>query len=390
MLVGGLSPGGASAQALRLRANAVAQTRSPVGLLVLEGQDRKAPWLDAESVVWLGLTDPASANAALGTAGDVVTVSVRFRDVKSGSELRVGRMVVSMGAVRPIHLDGARGLVRVLGDNTFETFVGAPVQPRFDYRKAEWAAGGRLGRGFADTALVGASYFRRQSDGDRADEEVGLDVTLTPKAWLTATGRASFDLLARGPADVLASVSAQSEDVRIEAFTTHRSPGRLLPATSLFSVLGDYAATSVGSTVRWRAFPRLELVATGSLQSQGDEIGGQGTGRATLSLDDAWAGTIGFEMRRVQLGNSRWIGARALVALPLASRFRVGAEVEIVRPDDPRGRGSLWPWVLGAVGYRPSEGWDIAIGLEASAGPSSRGEAHGLVRVSYAFERGGR
>lgn len=373
---------------MRLRADALAQTQSPVGLVVLQGEDRLKPWLDAEAVTWLGVSDTANAGSGLlGPTGDVVTVSVRARDVKTGSEVRLGRMVVSMGAVRPLHLDGARGLVRVLGGTTVEAFGGAPVQRGFDYRTVDWATGGRLGQAFGDKALVGVSYLRRHSDGQVSDEELGADLTLTPASWLTAASRAAFDLVTRGPTDVLASVSAQKEDVRLEVFTTHRSPGRLLPATSLFSVLGDFAATSVGSTVRWRAFPRLELLGTASAQTQGGLFGGQGTGRVTLALDDGWAGTVGLEVRRVELGTARWTGARGLLAMPLSERFRVGAELEIVKPDEPGDRGSLWPWVLGSVGYRPSARWDVALGVEASSGPTYRAETHALARLSYAFER---
>ena len=382
------APHFADAQPLRLRADALAQTRSPVGLIVLQGEDRLKPWLSAEAVTWMGVSDTANAGTGpLGPTGDVVTVSVRARDVTSGSEIRVGRMVVSMGAVRPLHIDGARGLVRVLGSTTFEAFGGSPVQKGFDYRTVDWAMGGRIGQAFGTSAIVGVSYLRRHSDGQRSDEELGADLAFTPTPWLTAAGRTAFDLLTQGPTDVLASLSAQKEDVRVELFTTHRSPGRLLPATSLFSVLGDFAATSVGSTVRWRAFPRLELLGTGSVQTQGDLLGGQGTGRATLALDDGWAGTVGLEVRRVEFGTARWSGARALLGLPLSEKFRVATEIEIVRPDEPRDRGAYWPWVLGAVGYRPKPEWDVALGVEASSGPAYRAETHALARLSYVFER---
>lgn len=382
----------AHAQALRLRGDALVQTRSPVGLMMLQGEDRLRPWLDAEAMTWLGVTDaangaPGPGAGSLGPAGDVVTVSVRARDVRTGSELRVGRMVVSMGAVRPLHVDGARGLVRVFGGTTAEAFGGMLVQRGFAYPTVDWATGGRLGQSLGDRAQVGVSYLQRRSDGDRSDEEFGADLAFTPTPWLTAASRAAFDVASKGPTDALVSVSAQREEARVEAFMTHRSPGRLLPSTSLFSALGDFAATTAGGTLRWRAFPRLELLGTAAAQTQAGDVGGQGTGRATLALDDAWAGTVGLEARRVQLGAARWTGARALVALPVSERFRVAAELELVRPDEPRGRGALWPWVLGAVGYRPSAAWDLALGVEASSGPTYRVETHALARASYSFER---
>jgi len=372
----------AIAEPLRLRGDALVQTRSPVGLVVLSGEDRLRPWLSAETVTWLGAT---GGSQPVGATGDVVTLSVRARDAATGSELRTGRMIVTMGAVRPVHLDGVRGLMRAFGGTTVEAFGGVPVVRGFAYDTFDWTAGGRLGQSVGDVATFGGSYAVRRRGGQRDDEEVGADLALTPAPWLTAAARAAFDVIARAPTDALASVSVQKDDVRAEVFTTHRSPGRLLPRTSLFSVLGDFAATSTGATARWRAFPRLELVATGSVQVQGDEVGGQGLGRATLALDDEWAGSIGLEARRVDFAGARWVGARAIASLPLSSAFRVATEIELVRPDEPRGRGALWPWALGAIAWRSPSGWEVATALEASVGPEYRESLHALARVSYAF-----
>ncbi len=378
-----------------MRGDALVQTRSPVGLLVLRGEDRLHPWLDVETVTWLGAADGLQAGTGalpseLAPTGDVLTLSVRARDAASGSELRTGRMIVTMGAVRPVHVDGVRGLGRVFGGTAVEAFGGVPVVRRFDYDRFDWTAGGRIGQSIGDAAAFGGSYAVRRRGGQRNDEELGADFALTPASWLTAAGRAAFDVVSRGPTDALMSVSAQKADLRGELFTTHRSPGRLLPRTSLFSVLGDFAATSTGATARWRAFPRLELVATGSAQVQGGEVGGQGIGRATLALDDEWAGSIGLEARRVDFNGARWVGARAVASLPLPHSFRVATEIELVRPDDPRGRGALWPWALGALGWSSSSGWEIATAVEASAGSEYRESIHALARVSYAFGDPGR
>lgn len=379
------------AEPLRLRGDALVQTRSPVGLLVLRGEDRQRPWLDLETVTWLGAVGPSQPGTQglpgeVAATGDVLTLSVRARDAATGSELRVGRMIVSTGAVRPVHLDGARGLARVFGGTTVEAFGGVPVVRRFDYDDFAFAAGGRVGQAIGDVASFGGAYAVRRRASQRDDEEVGADVALTPAPWLTAAGRAAFDVLTRGPTDALASVGVQKDEVRGELFTTHRSPGRLLPATSLFSVLGDFAATSTGGTARWRAFPRLELVATGSVQVQGGEVGGQGLGRATLALDDDWAGSVGIEARRVDFGGARWLGGRAVGAFPLGAALRLSTELELVRPDAPRGRGALWPWVLGAVAWRSAAGWEVAAAVEASARPEYQGTLHALARISYAFD----
>ena len=374
----------ARAEPLRLRADAYAETQSPVGLVVLHGEDRLRPGIDAETVTWVGLSD-----SSLPT-GDVLTLSVRLRDPSTGSELRAGRMLVSMGAVRPIQVDGARGLVRVFGGTTVEAFGGFPVARRFDYATFDWATGGRIGQAMSDVFAVGLSYLQRRSDGRAADEEAGADVMFTPKPWISGVARAALDLDSVGLTDLLASVGVHDRDMRGELFTTYRSPGRLLPSTSLFSVLGDFSSTNIGGTGRWRAFPRLELVATGSAQVQASDVGGQGIGRATLALDDEWDGSIGVEGRRVAVGDARWSGARFVATVPLNRRVRVSTEIELVVPDRPRGRPWLWPWALGSVSYRFGRAWDLAAGLEASTGPEQRGALTALSRLSYAFDRADR
>jgi hypothetical protein len=342
------------------------------------------PAVDAETVTWLGISDAPSP------IGDVLTLSVRLRDASTGSEVRAGRLLVTMGAVRPLQLDGARGLLRAFGGTTVEAFGGFPVARRFDYATFDWATGGRIGQQVGDTFSTGLSYLQRRSDGRPADEEAGVDASFTPRRWLSAVGRASFDLVSRGPSDVLASIGAHDKDVRGELFTTYRSPGRLLPSTSLFSVLGDFASTNVGATTRWRAFPRLELVATGSAQFQASDVGGQGLGRATLALDDGWAGTLGVEGRRVDVGNARWSGARVVASVPVSRLVRLGTELELVVPDRPRGRPPMWPWALGALSYRFARAWDVAAAVEASSGPLERSTLTGLTRLSWSFDEGAR
>lgn len=382
-VAGRTAPAAAQSQAqpLRLTGDAYAQTQAPVGLLVLHGEDGVTSSVDAETVTWLGFSPTPTPT------GDVLTLSVRVRDAGSGSELRAGRLLVSMGAIRPVHLDGARGRVRLFEGTTFEAFGGFPVARRFDYDTFDVAAGGRIGQTVGDVLSVGGSYLQRRSNGRPADEEAGIDMALTPRPWLSAAGRAAVDLVSRGPTDMLASIGAHSADVRAEIFTTYRSPGRLLPSTSLFSVLGDFASTNAGGTLRWRAFPRLELLGTASAQVQAADVGGQGTGRATLALDDGWDGTLGIEGRRVDVGAARWSGVRVLASVPVSSRMRASTELELVVPDRPRGRPSLWPWALGALSYRIGAAWDVAGGIEASSGPEDRGVLVALARASFVFDR---
>ena len=372
----------AAADPLRLRSDALLQSQAPapVGLVALRGEDRLRPWLDVETSVWMGASrDPS-------VVGDVLTLSANMRDAQSGSQLRLGRMLVAAGAIRPLHLDGVRGVARGFGGTSAEAFAGAPVVRRFDYKTFDFAAGGRLAQSFSDVAVVGGSYLQRRTSGQTSDEEVGLDAAFSPRRYLTAAIRWAFDLNSRGTSEALASLSTQSRDAKAEVFLTHRSPGRMLPSTSLFSVLGDIPATALGASGRLRMFPRLELSASANGQFQGETVGGQGYARVTLALDDVFDNVVAGELRRVDFGASQWTGFRVLASKSISRLFRLATELEVVVPDRPRERGAVWPWGLVALALKPSPRWDLALGTEASSGPQYRGELNVLLRGTYMFE----
>jgi hypothetical protein len=372
---------GASADPIRLRGDVLAETRgsgSPTGLVILQGQDSSRPWMNTEALVW--------ASAKPSSTGDVLVLMVRLREPHGYGEVRVGRFVLSTGAVRPVQIDGADVIGRCPWGCTLETFGGVPVVPRFGARDYDWIVGGRVAQTIASTVTVGWSYVQRREDGELANEEVGIDLAATPMRWLDLAAFGSYDVIDPGIAEARASAAGRWGDWRIEFFGSQLSPGRLLPATSLFSVLGDFPSQTLGATVRWRAAPRLDVLASGAGQDLAGGFGGNGWVRGTLKLDDRGAGTLGLELRRVDVPGAEWSGARAVGALPLGHGLRHSFEVEIVIPDHPNGRGDAWPWGLSALSWTSPQGWQVAAAVEASSSPLYRYETNALVRVSGAFE----
>ena len=378
-------PERALADPLRLRGDGYVQTPRPVGLLVLQGEDSTRPWLSAEGLAWLGSGQPSTF--ADGT-GDVLTMAVRLRDPKGLGEVRAGRFLEATGAIRPLHLDGASGLARTPWGTSLEAFGGAPVVARFGDRAYDWAVGGRLAQSIAGRATVGFAYVQRRDYGRLADEEVGGDFAAIPLPWLDIAARASKDIVSPGITDALASVAARSGDLRFEVFATRRSPSRLLPATSLFSVLGDVPSSRLGASVRWRAAPRLDLLGTSAAQTQDDRVGADVTLRATLRTDEDGDGSLGLELRRQGVPGASWSGVRGVGIVPLEKDvLRASTEIEIAAPDEPGNRGSLWPWVLVAVTWRITPAWDLAVATEAGATSTAKSEVNALTRASYAWGR---
>src|SRR5580704_6495268 len=337
----------AAADPLRLRADALAETQgtsSPSGIVVLQGEDAMRPWVEAEALVWTG-----DRGGAAALAGDVLVLTVRFREPHGYVSARAGRFVLATGAVRPVQIDGVHVVGRAPWGSTVETFGGLPVVPRFGSRSFDWLVGGRVAQTVGSALALGVSYVQRREDGEISNEEVGVDVATAPVRWLDVAAFGAYDVTSPGLAEGRASAAVRSGDWRLELFGSQLSPGRLLPATSLFSVLGDLPSHTVGATVRWRAAPRLDLLASGAGQDVASGLGGNGWLRAMLRLDDQGEGNLGLEIRRVDVPGAQWTGVRAIGAIPLGKGFRYSTELEVVAADHPDGRGVAWPWGLSAL-----------------------------------------
>jgi hypothetical protein len=372
-----VSPRRASGEPLRLRADALAYSPAPSGLVILQGRDERNPYLDVEALIWGG--------AHTDSAGDITVLTLRLREPHGYGEVRGGRFVFTTGAIRPVQIDGLSAVGRTPWGFSVEACGGAPVLPRLAVRRGDWFGGVRASERLSFLG-VGASYVREHSGGQVSNEEVGLDLAAVPTSWLDVAGRGAYDVTQAGLAEALLSAAARFAPWRFELFASQRSPSRILPATSLFSVLGDIPSENVGATIRWQAAPRLDLATSEVMQVVGGDLGGNGTLRALLRLDDRGDGSIGLEVRRQQISTARFWGMRATLAQSWRNGFRASTELELVRPDDPAERGALWPWGLVAWSWRSTSGWEIAAGTEAASTSQYRFEATALLRLSRALE----
>jgi hypothetical protein len=367
----------ASADAYRLRADAFASVTPPVGLLVLQAGARQPSLLDAEGLVWLGAGD---------RPGDVLVLSVGVRDPEGRGEARLGRMLVTTGAVRPVHLDGALLAAGSPTGPRVEVFGGMPVEPELGSRSFDWVVGQRLSTRFEDVVTVGLSYLHERDEGRLAFEELGVDGWAAPLPWLDASVVAALDTIRGDARDARARVAARGAGTRLELFGSRRSPSRLLPATSLFAALGDVPSSELGLSGWWRAAPRLDVSATAMAESIGGEPGAAQTARALLRLDDRGDGSLGLELRRQSAPDASWTGARLTTRLPLGARWTGATELELSVPDQGGPRGSIWPWGLVAVTWRPAPIWELAGAVEASASPSAEASLGALLRLSARWD----
>lgn len=373
----GAAPGAAPADPLRLRADALASTASPAGLLVLEAGGALQPGLSAEAVVWLsGARTPGE-----DTTGDVLVIAVRGATRSGRLGVRAGRFVSALGALRPAHVDGGALRIRLPRRFDVEAVAGIPVEPVAGMaRSLDWLAGGRIARRIGDGGSVGLAYAQRRDEGRLALEELGADAGLALTARHDLGARAAYDLANPGLAELALTASYRRRGVRAEAYAIHRAASHLLPATSLFSVLGDVPSQRAGTVVTWRAAPRLDVIGELGGRRVGDDLGAELVARARLRLDDRGTSVLAGELRRSGAGDDAWTGARGTARIALPRSFTASAELELVIPDVDRGRGAVWPWGLAAVSWERG-GWQAAVAIEALASPEYRHRVDAIGRL---------
>jgi hypothetical protein len=363
----------AAADPLRLRADALATTQSPAGLLVLEADAKASATTNAEAVVW-------TAN----DAADVLVIALRARTADGRIGGRVGRFVATLGALRPIHVDGAAARVRLPKGVDVEAFGGVPVLS-FEHpireRAWDWVLGGRVAHRLGDDGSVGIAMLEQRDEGRLATRELGIDAGIALGKHYDAATRLAYDLANPAIADVYASVIRRRNKLRTELYGGYRAASHLLPATSLFTVLGDTPSARGGLMVSGRLAPRLELASDMALRGAAEELGALLVLRARLALDDTLASAVTGELRRDGVGDDAWTGIRAAARIALPYALAASTELEVVVPDRNGDRGRLWPWALMALEHARGP-WRAAAALEASSSPEYRRRVDVLFQLS--------
>jgi hypothetical protein len=353
------------------------QGRPAEGLLVLRSGYRNSPYVDVDALVFVGATSDA-------WEGDVLSVSVLLREPHGYGQARLGRFIVGTGAVGPVQIDGAELTLRAWSGSHLSVFGGLPVVPEFGPRSYDWLVGGRLGQQFLqDRVGLGISYLHRRDAGQIDAEELGADAALEAASWLSFQAIGSWSLIADGLAELRGAALLHDDGWQIELFGTRRIAARLLPATSLFSVIGAAASSTGGAEVSWRAFPRLQLGGTLALEGLDDELGYRAALRSTLRLADSGPGQIGVEAIRRKLADEGFVGGAIRVQVPIGAVFSANASAELVAADQPRDRGKLWPWLRMGASWTPSAQWLVAAAVGLRATPEYEREVFAMLRVGY-------
>jgi len=350
----------AAADPLRLRGDAYATTQSPAGLLTLEAAGDQGLNLSAEALVWMGE----------GTTGDVLVIALRAHALRGRATATLGRFVATVGALRPVHVDGAGARLRLPYRFDIEGYAGIPVVAGLaTARSWDWLAATRVSRRLGDWGSAGVAYLQQRDAGQVATEEVGFDAGAAFSKSDSAAAKVAYDVASPGIASVSFVATHRVGALRTDLFASHRAASHLLPATSLFSVLGDVPAERAGSTLTWKAAPRLDIGGDVAARKVGADIAPELAFRAKLKLDDRGVSALSCEARRDGVSDEEWTGLRAAARIALPHALSLATEIELVIPDVDRGAGRAWPWLLTALAWERGA-WHAAIAAEASASPT--------------------
>jgi hypothetical protein len=224
-----------------------------------------------------------------------------------------------------------------------------------------------------------------QRDGGRlATREVGVDAGFAIDKRHDAAAQLAYDVANPGLADVRGSVIRRKGKTRGEIYGGYRAASHLLPATSLFTVLGDTASARGGIQVTRKVAPRLELMGDTGVRGVDGEVAPLVIARARLALDDKFDSAVTGELRRDGVGDDAWTGARAAARIALPRSLVASTELEVIIPDDARDRGSVWPWALAALGWERGP-WRVAGAVEASASPEYRHRVDVLFQLTRSW-----
>jgi len=317
----------------------------------------------------------------------VLVIALRAHTADGLASAQLGRFVAVLGAIRPLQIDGAAGRIQLPHAFYAEAYAGVPVLAGLGTNRAwDWAAGARIARKLGDYGSLGIAMMEQRDAGRLATEEVGADAGFAFGKRDDLAARLAYDLANPAIADVeITARHAHDKALRFDLYAGYRAASHLLPATSLFTVLGDIPAERGGARATWKAAPRLEVSADAGVRRVDEDLAPALTARARLALDDTQRSALTCELRRDGASDDAWTGVRGAARLALPQALTASGELELVIPDRDRTaggryRGSVWPWGLAALGWDRGP-WHAAIAVEAAASPETRKRIDALVSL---------
>lgn len=211
-------------------------------------------------------------------SGDLNTLFVNYRVPEEGLlgalhglELTLGRQLVAFGPTVLEQVDGGKAHYVHSSGLELGLFGGAPTGVRFRFHPwpldnddygytPSWLLGGRIGYVNLGFVSGGLTYVHRRFDNLVADNDLGLDLTVSPLSWLDISGMATLSLEALRPKEGRGTVAVRPlRALTLAAGYRYSSPDLWIPRTSIFAVFSEETFHEAFIDARWRATRKITV-----------------------------------------------------------------------------------------------------------------------------------
>ena len=200
--------------------------------------------------------------------GDIDVAYIEGRVFDKHLQIRVGRQLLTGGAVRNVQLDGMSFAAKVWRGLGVEIYGGSPVTPRLNFSRGNALAGGRVFYRLGFDAEVGASYVYAQEDGSLTRSDFALDAWWRASQQVTLGGNAQWSLYeSRFAEGRLLATWQPNRTWQITADAARTAPDLFLARNSIFSVFSEERRDEGGAEVAYRLGPALSAYLEGHLTS---------------------------------------------------------------------------------------------------------------------------
>lgn len=278
------------------------------------------------TVLGWGLVDPSVASGERAAAGDVDLAFVEGTLIKRHVTFRLGRQLMTGGAVRAMSMDGLSSEVRIWRGLGVSGFGGVPVLPRFAVGRGDALAGTRVfWRQSIDTE-IGASFVHLQDRGIAGRQDLGIDARYVPHRNWFFNGSAIWSLLEHRLAE--GEIGARWQpllSVQLLAMYRRTAPDLFISRASIFSVFAEERRDEAGGGAFWKPLRWLALYGDCRMLWLDQGTGLDAALRATANVG---VSTVGAQARFFREPVNNYWQARVFGVQPLSRIFSLSGDLD--------------------------------------------------------------
>jgi hypothetical protein len=319
-------------------------------------------------------------------AGDFEVAFLQGRLLDRRLTLTLGRHVVTGGAARFTHLDGASADVRIAGGVGFAAYGGAPVIPRFAVARGDALYGGRLYWRGALSTEVGASYVQVLDHGRTARQDAGLDARVKLMSGLYFGGFGLWSLAESRLAEVdVGPTWIINDDLQARLQYRRTAPDLFLPRSSIFSVFAETQRDEAGGDLSYQVNPYTGLFADYHSLWTGEGRGDDATLRATFRSDPSSTAVLGGQARLLRIPANGFVEARLFGSYRPIDKLTVALDLDAYQflQDINGTRTSFTAALTGAYQFLP--GWLAVLSGTGGTTVLLQGRFEVLAKLVYNF-----